>query len=88
LYNSLLVELSEVYVIVCNDGNCWDVAANAGAFPADALIDDIRVSICIDNALTTTNPLLTVRPIAPTPLRTHSKTADQPARSLEACMLL
>ena len=63
-YNSLLLELSQVYVVVSNNRSCWDAAADAGAFRADALIDDIRVSICIDNSIAPTNPLLTVKPLA------------------------
>lgn len=46
--------------MVCNKGNCWQVARNAAGFPSDALIDDIRVSICIDNSIAPSSPLLTV----------------------------
>ena len=46
--------------MVCSKGNCWQVAQNAAGFPSDALIDDIRVSICIDNSIAPSNPLLTV----------------------------
>ena len=46
--------------MVCNKRNCWQVAQHAAGFRSDALIDDIRVSICVDNSIAPSNPLLTV----------------------------
>ncbi len=48
-------------MMVSNRGNCWQVAQHAAAFRSDALMDDIRVSICVDNSIAPSNPLLTVR---------------------------
>ena len=48
LYNSLLLELSDVSVLVCDRRTCWNAVPGAGP---QSMINDIRVSICVDNSI-------------------------------------